>query len=468
MLTQKSSFRDGGRGPDRRRPAALRRRARPRSSRGGDAAQAQPLIRAATGRQRARKDGPPASGRGRPGGPIGSDSDWPMDARRGVSGGRLGGRVLVQEPKYSARCKRTLKLCRESAGRLGSPSGQADGEPAPPAGERPASTPPPWDVGDRLDDRQPEAGAGVGGEVGRAAAADEAGEDLLRRRRRGARGRRRRPRAPPRRRAPTRDRRPSVPGGRVADAVLEQVEDQAVELVGVALDRHRRRRLETAAGGRRRPARPRRARPRRSRPGRTRAAGRRARRRRGRAAAGRRPAGASAARSAAPRRRSPPRRRRRRGLVEARLEQLEVGEDAGQRRAQLVRGVGDEVALAPASSARSPSAPRRARAASGRASARARRPRRRSRARACAATGRGSRRSRARRRSATAIGRIARPATASPASAASTVPPRTPTARKSQSRSIVASSVVVVARVLDVDGLGAPSSWSGPARAATS
>ena len=32
--------------------------------------------------------------------------------------------------------------------------------------------------------------------------------------------------------------------------------------------------------------------------------------------------------------------------VELGLEQLEVGEDAGQRRAQLVRGVGDELALA--------------------------------------------------------------------------------------------------------------------------
>ena len=32
-------------------------------------------------------------------------------------------------------------------------------------------------------------------------------------------------------------------------------------------------------------------------------------------------------------------------LLEPRLQQLEVGEDAGQRRAQLVRGVGDELAL---------------------------------------------------------------------------------------------------------------------------
>ena len=69
----------------------------------------------------------------------------------------------------------------------------------------------------------------------------------------------------------------------------------------------------------------------------------RARHRRARAAADRRPAGASAGRSAAPSRRS--RRPVLAAVVERCLEQLEVGEDAGQRRAQLVRGVGDELAL---------------------------------------------------------------------------------------------------------------------------
>ena len=73
----------------------------------------------------------------------------------------------------------------------------------------------------------------------------------------------------------------------------------------------------------------------------------------------------------------------------------------------------------PGSSAGSRRGRRRARAASGRASARARRPRRRSRASAAAARGRGwSAISRAAAVS-EAIGRIARPATASPASAAS-------------------------------------------------
>ena len=69
-----------------------------------------------------------------------------------------------------------------------------------------------------------------------------------------------------------------------------------------------------------------------------------ARRRRGPAAAGRRPAGSSAATSAAPSRpsRGP---RSCSGAAQRSLEQLEVGEDAGQRRAQLVRGVGDELAL---------------------------------------------------------------------------------------------------------------------------
>ena len=66
-----------------------------------------------------------------------------------------------------------------------------------------------------------------------------------------------------------------------------------------------------------------------------------ARRRRARAAAGRRPAGASAARSAAPSAAASPC-----SPSSSLGEQLEVREHAGQRRAQLVRGVGDELALA--------------------------------------------------------------------------------------------------------------------------
>ena len=53
------------------------------------------------------------------------------------------------------------------------------------------------------------------------------------------------------------------------------------------------------------------------------------------------------------------------------------------------------------------------------------------------------------------IGRIARPATASPAEAASAVPPATPIPRNSQSLLRVASSEVAIARVLDVLGVSA-------------
>ena len=63
--------------------------------------------------------------------------------------------------------------------------------------------------------------------------------------------------------------------------------------------------------------------------------------------------------------------------VQRLLEQLEVGQHRRQRRAQLVRGVGDELALARPAWPRSRCAPRRARAASTPASWPARRPRRR-------------------------------------------------------------------------------------------
>ena len=110
---------------------------------------------------------------------------------------------------------------------------------------------------------------------------------------------------------------------------------------------------------------------------------------------------------------------------------------------------------APASSARSRSARRRAREASGRAS-------RASSPTSSSVSGSGMRRegsrvaaiSRAAAVSAE-IGRIARPATAIPASAASTVPPSTPPARNSHSRLMVASRLSRAAGVLDVDGRGA-------------
>ena len=84
--------------------------------------------------------------------------------------------------------------------------------------------------------------------------------------------------------------------------------------------------------------------------------------------------------------------RRARGLaalaVEHLGEQLEVGEDAGQRRAQLVRGVGDELALARAASPRSRRAtPRAPSSIAVAASGPARRPRRRRRGWGIAAPG---------------------------------------------------------------------------------
>ena len=64
----------------------------------------------------------------------------------------------------------------------------------------------------------------------------------------------------------------SVPGGRVAQAVVEQVDGQPVKLVRVAVDRHRAARRPGSGGGRPRPGAPRRAPRRRPRRGRTRAA----------------------------------------------------------------------------------------------------------------------------------------------------------------------------------------------------
>ena len=80
------------------------------------------------------------------------------------------------------------------------------------------------------------------------------------------------------------------------------------------------------------------------------------------------------------------------------LEQLEVGQHRRQRRAQLVRGVGDELALAHERRLGLGRGPRRARAASTPASPRARRPRRRPPAAGCCAPGRACARSRARPR----------------------------------------------------------------------
>ena len=81
-------------------------------------------------------------------------------------------------------------------------------------------------------------------------------------------------------------------------------------------------------------------------------------------------------------------------------QQLEVGEDAGQRRAQLVRGVGDELALLLHRAPRARRAPRRASAASSPGCGPARRPRRRPWAGASGGRGRGCRRSGGRSRSA--------------------------------------------------------------------
>ena len=132
-----------------------------------------------------------------------------------------------------------------------------------------------------------------------------------------------------------------VPGGVWRSAFSIRLIVEAVQLVARALDDGRldvERDLVVA----RSPGRARRRPRRRSARGRTARAATHARRRRcARAAAGRRPAGACAARSAAPSAAASP------SLAVQRFgQQLEVGEHARQRRAQLVRGVGDEAPLA--------------------------------------------------------------------------------------------------------------------------
>ena len=285
---------------------------------------------------------------------------------------------LVRARKYRSACKRFLKHSVVAPwNRLA--AGKRTVNRAPPAGRAPGVDVAAVGGGDGLHDRQAKSGAGVRREVGRAVAAHEAGEDLL-------------PHAPgspgpssetsstasPFRRSTA--TRISVPGRRVAKAVLEQVEGEAVKLVGIALDRHRAVLGDRQARGRRRPGAPRR-RPRpRPRRGRTRAAGRCARRRRARAAAGRRRGGSSAATSGAPRRPSrPPRRRRsaRRAAPGAARGWRGCWSAACGARARRRR----RSRAAPGSSARSRSGPRRARGASGRACGRAPRPRRRSPAR---------------------------------------------------------------------------------------
>ena len=186
-----------------------------------------------------------------------------------------------------------------------------------------------------------------------------------------------------------------APSGRVAGGVVEQVEDHPVELVGAAFDPQRPLvvDLEMAAAHQRR--RLERARRRRSRPGHNGGGGRAARRRRAPAAAGRttrrlirreeRSAESTISRSSA----CP-------GTAERGLEQLEVGEDAGQRRAQLVRGVGDEFALLLHRLLAAPSARPSSERSISSASSPVRRPRLRPAARACVARCHGCRRFRGR------------------------------------------------------------------------
>ena len=230
-----------------------------------------------------------------------------------------------------------------------------------------------------------------------------------------------------RRRARSTDRaRSAVPGGRVADRVLHQVQRR-----GGAARRARRRRRRRAApstdelvvaghrlelGGRLGDAR---------RPRSTGSCGARAA---GVGAREQQQVGDEAAHAA---------RGAQRGggglallAVELLLEQLEVGEHARQRRAQLVRGVGDELALARQRGlglgARGVERVR----ACPRACARARRPRPRP-------SGWGTRSDGSRVRCdlraasvSSAIGRIARRAVARPASSASAAPPSTPRAEE--------------------------------------
>ena len=112
------------------------------------------------------------------------------------------------------------------------------------------------------------------------------------------------------------------------------------------------------------------------------------------------------------------------------LEQLEVGQHGGQRGPQLVRGVGDELALAGAAWPRSRCAPRRAQRASRRACGA-------SSATSSSASGWGMVSDASRVRSisraasvSSVIGAIARRAVARPASSASSAPPSTPKAEE--------------------------------------
>ena len=210
-----------------------------------------------------------------------------------------------------------------------------------------------------------------------------------------------------------------------------------MELVGVALDRQRAVEVGVRSRGRRRAARPPPAPRRDLGPGRPRCGPRAGRRRRGRA-------GSRSATSRDIR------------LVEPSAESTAWRSSSGVRRASpgAARGSPGRWSAGCAARARRrrrtrAGARRRARARCGprrgtrasRPSSRpARRPRRRRPGSASAGRGRGwSVMSRARAVSA-AIGRIARSATARPASSARMVPPRTPAARKSQRRSMVAST----------------------------
>ena len=120
------------------------------------------------------------------------------------------------------------------------------------------------------------------------------------------------------------------------------------------------------------------------------------------------------------------------------LEQLEVGQHRGQRRAQLVRGVGDELALA-----RQRGLGLRARLVE-RVQHRlerarpARRPRRRPRGAGCVSDGSRVRSISRAAAVSSAIGSIARRAVARPASSASAAPPSTPRPRNSFTRLAVA------------------------------
>ncbi len=170
---------------------------------------------------------------------------------------------------------------------------------APPPSASPSSTAAAVRLGDRAHDRQAQAAAAAAAAVRRRRA--RSARTPARASPAGRPGRGRRPRAPRARRrggTETVDRRALR---RVQERVLDQVGDQAVQVVGRAADRSpargRRRCSEWSSCDRARLGRPPRAR---SRRGRAAAWASRGRRRRGPAAAGRRPAGACAATSAAP------------------------------------------------------------------------------------------------------------------------------------------------------------------------